>query len=328
MKQIALIVTGASGGTLALEAMDALVAQHIQCHVICTEQAQVNFCIEAGMSVEQTRSLGQGERETLVQKLLPDGVHIHDNSSFFSPLASGSGVPDGLVVLPASMGYCARVCQGLSGTLAERVFDVCLKERRPIVVAPRETPLNSIHLENLLKLSQLGVGIQPFMPEFYSQSQGMPGQVRRYIARLLGGMGIELPLNRWALDDAVGCFACGQHNTVGLQLQFEVDAQELQSQAGLRLSKAFASYDGIIHGGILSTVLDEAMGKIPASLGHPMVTCDLQVKFLRPLRVLQQAYVTGSFTHRKWKTGRGESTITCGRGDVIATATGRFLCRV
>ena len=91
-------------------------------------------------------------------------VHPDD---LFCPAASGSAAPDAMIVVPCSMGSLARVACGISGNLIERAADVMIKERRPLLLVPRETPLSTIHLENMLRLSRSGVQIIPAMPAFY-----------------------------------------------------------------------------------------------------------------------------------------------------------------
>jgi len=122
----------------------------------------------------------------------------YDESNFFSPLASGSAAPEAMVVAPCSMGSLARIAAGLSGNLLERAADVMIKEGKPLLLLPRETPLSAIHLENMLKLARLGVRIIPAMPGFYSHPQSIDAIVNFVVGKMLDQLGIEGNLfTRW-----------------------------------------------------------------------------------------------------------------------------------
>ncbi|MBB5021786.1 UbiX family flavin prenyltransferase [Desulfurispira natronophila] len=195
---IAVVVTGATGSNLAIKFLQLLQEQEISSDVVFSHQGMANLALEYGYSVAEIPQMDTQELSQVVRQHVPSQCRIHDASHFFSPLASGSGAPMALVVLPASMGYCARVAQGSSETLAERVFDVCLKEQRPILVCPRESPLSQVHLRNLLELSTMGVQIVPFMPEFYSHQRGsMDKQIDRFVSRLAGMLQVNAHYSRW-----------------------------------------------------------------------------------------------------------------------------------
>lgn len=106
-----------------------------------------------------------------------------------APLASGSGNWEGLVVVPCSMGTAARIAHGISGNLLERAADVCLKERRPLVVVPREAPLSAIHLENLLTLARAGAVVLPAAPGFYHRPERLGELVDFVVDRILKSLG-------------------------------------------------------------------------------------------------------------------------------------------
>ena len=116
----------------------------------------------------------------------------------FAPIASGSSVPDAVIVAPCSMGTAGRIAAGLSGNLIERVADVALKERRELLLVPRETPLNAVHLENLLKLSRTGAQVLPAMPAFYHRPQSVAELVDFVVGKILDNLGIDHALfTRW-----------------------------------------------------------------------------------------------------------------------------------
>jgi 4-hydroxy-3-polyprenylbenzoate decarboxylase len=122
----------------------------------------------------------------------------YDQDDFFAPVASGSSAPQGVVIAPCSMGTAGRIAAGLSNTLIERVADVALKERRPLILVPRETPFNTLHLENLLRLSRAGAQILPAMPAFYHRPQTVEALVDFVVGKILDSLGIEHALfQRW-----------------------------------------------------------------------------------------------------------------------------------
>lgn len=115
-----------------------------------------------------------------------------------APVASGSSAPDAMIVCPCSMGTLSRIACGNSGNLLERCADVVLKERRTLVMVPRETPLNEIHLENMLKLSRMGAGIVPAMPAFYHHPSSVEEMVDFVVGKAMDALGIEHELfRRW-----------------------------------------------------------------------------------------------------------------------------------
>jgi 4-hydroxy-3-polyprenylbenzoate decarboxylase len=122
----------------------------------------------------------------------------HPLGDIGASIASGSFVCEGMVVIPCSMGSLAAIAHGASTNLLTRAADVMLKEGRPLLVVPRETPLNAIHLENMLKLARLGVRIIPAMPAFYHGPQTLDDMVGFLVGKVMDNMGISNNLyNRW-----------------------------------------------------------------------------------------------------------------------------------
>lgn len=125
-------------------------------------------------------------------------VELEDWSSL---IASGSGGVDGMVVCPCSMGTLASLAHGLSANLIERAADVVIKEKKQLILVPRETPVSSIHLANMLQLSQLGVEILPASPGFYNRPQTTDDLITFVVVRILKRLGIEVPqLKKWGDD--------------------------------------------------------------------------------------------------------------------------------
>lgn len=142
--------------------------------------------------------------EQLRQRLGHEGdrLRYYACDDLFAPIASGSSAPDAMLVVPCSMGTLSRVSCGNAGNLLERAADVMLKEGRTLVLVPRETPLNAIHLEHMLKLSRLGVRILPAMPGFYHQPQSMEDLVDFVVGKVLDSVQVEHSLfRRWGGEE-------------------------------------------------------------------------------------------------------------------------------
>ncbi len=126
-------------------------------------------------------------------------------NNFYSPIASGSHLNDGMIIAPCSMKTAAAVAHGLSASLIERAADVTLKERRPLVVVPRETPLSVIHLENLLTLSRAGAHVVAAMPAFYHHPKSIDDLIAFVVGRVLDHLGVIHDLvPRWGADRPQG----------------------------------------------------------------------------------------------------------------------------
>jgi len=190
-------ITGASGVIYGVRLIRELLAAGNRLSILISS---------SGFTVlKEEMGLDWAGYEELSNKLLhthfnvaPDRLAFYSEDNFFSPLASGSAAPDAMIVAPCSMGSLARIAAGLSGTLLERAADVMLKEGKPLLLLPRETPLSAIHLENMLKLSRLGVRIIPAMPGFYGHPQTVDDIVNFVVGKVLDQLGIEGNLfRRW-----------------------------------------------------------------------------------------------------------------------------------
>ncbi|NOY23179.1 MAG: UbiX family flavin prenyltransferase [Acidobacteria bacterium] len=127
-----------------------------------------------------------------------DGFELLSPEDFSAPIASGSFAFDGMVVIPASMSSLGAMASGFGMNLIHRCADVCMKERRRLILVPRETPFSLIHLENMTRLKRAGADIVPFIPSFYNKPESVEDMMRFFSIRLLDVMGVHVPeQNRW-----------------------------------------------------------------------------------------------------------------------------------
>jgi len=119
---------------------------------------------------------------------------FYDLKDWFSPVASGTAAPDAMVICPCSGGSIAAIAHGMSDNLIERAADVMLKEQKKLILVPREMPLSAIHLENMLKLSKLGVTIMPACPGFYYNPKSITDIIDFVVGRILASLGLSQSL--------------------------------------------------------------------------------------------------------------------------------------
>ncbi len=182
MKKIILGLTGASGSVYFLRLARRLLEQEIQLHVVASAQGEKVLHYETGVTLEdQVKSWRQSGANILLE----------DNSNLFSAAASGSSRFDAMAIVPCSMSTLAMLAHGMTQTLLTRAADVMIKERRKLVLVPRETPLSTVHLKNMTELSQLGATILPAMPGFYNKPQSMDDLVDFVIGKTLDALEIE-----------------------------------------------------------------------------------------------------------------------------------------
>lgn len=174
--------TGASGALLTRTLLATLETEPRIAHVDLVVSPH-------GLRVmREELQVAEGRLDQLPERLLgqPSGkISVHDNRDIGANIASGSYPSLGMIVLPCSMGTCAAIAHGLADSLIERAADVCLKERRRLVLAVRETPLHRIHLRNLLAADEAGAMIYPVMPAFYDLAQTPAAMAAQFVARLL-----------------------------------------------------------------------------------------------------------------------------------------------
>src|SRR5690606_25879434 len=183
MKKIVVGISGGSGSIYALSLLKALKELNIETHLVVSTMGRAVMQHECGVSLDELKEMAS---------------HYHDNQNFFAPISSGSFKVDGMVVVPCSMKTISAVANGYSDSLLTRACDVTIKERRKLVLVPRETPLSPVHLENMLKLSKMGVTIMPLAPGFYNHPETIEDMVLHMTGRILDNLGIDNNLAyRW-----------------------------------------------------------------------------------------------------------------------------------
>lgn len=171
MKRLLIGITGASGAPLALELLRQLQAlPNVEAHVILSHCGELTLAHEAGLSREELRGLC---------------FRLYDNEDYGAGPASGSFDTLGMVIIPCSMKTLAGVVSGYCDTLLLRAADVTMKERRPLVLVPRECPFSTLHLRNLTTASELGADIIPPVPAYYNHPQTIEDVNRQIVEKVL-----------------------------------------------------------------------------------------------------------------------------------------------
>jgi flavin prenyltransferase len=176
-------ITGATGAALGIRLLQALRSLHAETHLVLSQWARATIEMETGYSVREVHALAD---------------HVYGAKDQAAAISSGSFRTDGMVVVPCSMKTLAGIRAGYGEGLITRAADVTIKERRPLVLVPRETPLSAIHLENMLELARIGVSVVPPMPAFYQRPASVEDIVDHIVARVLDQFGLDLPgVSRW-----------------------------------------------------------------------------------------------------------------------------------
>lgn len=199
-RTITLAITGASGAQYGLRLLHCLLAAECKVYLLLSSAAEVVIRTETDLDLPATLE----EQQAMLSSLFgadEEQLQLFAKDDWFSPVASGSSSPTSMVICPASGGCLSAIAHGASNNLIERAADVALKERRQLIIVPRETPYSAIHLENMLKLTQLGAVILPASPGFYMQPQSITELIDFIVARILDHLGIEQDLMpRWGED--------------------------------------------------------------------------------------------------------------------------------
>lgn len=188
MKKIVVAITGSSGSIYAKVLLDKLAAlrpQWAAVGVVLSDNAVLNWELEIGPV-----------------NLEAYPFDFYEKNDFYAPFASGSAQYDTMIVCPCSMGTLARIATGVSNDLVTRAADVVLKERRRLIVVPRDTPLSLIHLNNMKTVTEAGGIICPASPSFYSRPQTLEDVAATVVDRVLDLAGFDLKSYRWGEPDA------------------------------------------------------------------------------------------------------------------------------
>ena len=162
----------------------------------------VNFIASDSALRVMAEELGLRGRSNLVGQILgrksARKIHLQANADIGANIASGSYPADAMVVIPCSMGTLARIANGIASQLIERAADVCLKEKRPLVLCVRETPLNKIHIRNMYRAADAGATVFPLIPAFYFRPASLDAMAREFANRVLAHIGLPQPdAYRW-----------------------------------------------------------------------------------------------------------------------------------
>lgn len=196
-RRVTLAVTGASGAQYALRLLECLVRAEVEVLFLISQAAQLVVATETELQLPPKPQALEAFLTEHYQARAGQ-IRVFGKQDWMSPVASGSGAPSAMVVCPCSTGTLSAIATGASNNLIERAADVALKERRQLILVPRESPYSTIHLENMLKLSQMGAVILPASPGFYHQPQSIDDLVDFVVARILNQLGIEQDLlKRW-----------------------------------------------------------------------------------------------------------------------------------
>jgi 4-hydroxy-3-polyprenylbenzoate decarboxylase len=194
---VTLAMTGASGAEYTLRLVEFLLRNNIRIQFISSQPGQIVMGMETKLKLTGSP---QKMRQTFIDYFSADPklIEVYSRDQWTAPPASGSSVADAMVVCPCTMGSLASIAVGSSDNLIHRAADVAIKERKTLILVPRETPFSAIHLENMLKLARMGVVILPPNPGFYHGVSEVSELIDFIVARILDQLGIENDLSpRW-----------------------------------------------------------------------------------------------------------------------------------
>ena len=197
IKTVTLALTGASGMPYGIRLLECLIASDISVYLLYSQAAQV-------VAKQEMDLVLPGHKTELASLFIqrfnakPGQLSVFGREEWFAPVASGSNPADAMVICPCSMGTLASIASGLSDNLIERAADVMIKEKRPLIIVPRETPFSALHLENMLKLARMNVTILPPNPGFYHHPKSIEDLIDFVVSRILDQLNIANDLMpRW-----------------------------------------------------------------------------------------------------------------------------------
>lgn len=197
-KTVTLGITGASGIPIAFTLLQQLLKANCKVYLVITTAGMITIKQETAVSLSANPELS---KNTLYQHLNLDNIDnlsVYTNNDWYSPMASGSSVSDVMVVCPCSMATLGKIAHGIGDDLLSRAADVVLKERKNLILVPRETPLSAVHLQNMQHLAVLGVSILPPVPAFYTHPQTIQDIIDFIVGRILDQIGVpNILVERW-----------------------------------------------------------------------------------------------------------------------------------
>ena len=189
-------VTGASGAIYAQRFLVQAARLFSEIHLILSDQAIQVSATEIGVAPKRDSF---STKDWLGEDF--PNIRLLDSKNYFTPPASGSFRHDGMVIVPCSMGTAGRIANGISDDLLTRAADVCLKEKRRLILVPREMPMNVIMLRNLTTLAEVGATVLPASPAWYTRPKTLDELADTVVARILQNLGVEQTLQReWMVD--------------------------------------------------------------------------------------------------------------------------------
>ncbi|MFQ5900436.1 MAG: UbiX family flavin prenyltransferase [Thermodesulfobacteriota bacterium] len=203
MSSITIAITGASGSVYGIRLLEVLLNQGFSINLIISPTGMIILKEELGLKWDgEAKDVERRVNEYFKLSSTPRGedrqIRYFSPDDLLAPISSGSYLQEKMVICPCSMGTLSRISHGYSGNLIERAADVFIKEGRCLVMVPRETPLSLIHLENMLRLSTLGVCMVPAMPAFYHKPEDINDLINFVAGKVLDVLGIENDLyKRW-----------------------------------------------------------------------------------------------------------------------------------
>ncbi len=198
MKTWVVAITGASGSVYGLRLVEQLLSAGRAVTLIVTAAGREVMAFETGLALPDAPAAAAAAVLRFLELGVSMPLKVAAPGDLFDAAASGSARTEGMIVCPASMGFCGSVASGLASDLPERAADVMLKERRPLVFVPREAPFSLIHLRNLTALAEAGAVIVPANPAFYHKPTTIDDLVDFVVGRVLDQIGIDHTLyRRW-----------------------------------------------------------------------------------------------------------------------------------
>lgn len=194
-RPVTVALTGASGAYYGLRLVESLLRRQQPVDFIVSDAARLVLQQECGLDIRGAFetvvvALDRYFRSVCAQAMAQTRLRYFARDDWMAPMASGSGGAYAMVVCPCSMGTLAAIAHGLSDNLIERAADVIIKEKRTLILVPRETPLSAIHLKNMLSLAKLGVIVLPAAPGFYHRPKKVADLIDFVVARILDQLGI------------------------------------------------------------------------------------------------------------------------------------------